>query len=224
MKTITLLCAATKLEAQACRRGIESSGLKEVFEICLTGIGMASANRALGKRLDRKDLPKPARVISTGFAGASDPKITVGTWILGRNVGEAKSSGRIELNWQSFKTALNETNLLLNAVEVTSLEKVDAWDRKFSQVPRAVDMESFALAQTAQSHAIDFQIFRLVSDNPDAPIPEAIAHFAEKKPFEGMRSALRHPLVFTYFLMRASTLPKTLSQGWKAAAPALAQK
>jgi 4-hydroxy-3-methylbut-2-en-1-yl diphosphate reductase len=211
MKDLTLLCAATGVEAKACRQAGD-------MEICLTGIGMKRAREVLGKRLDNKNLPVPVRIISTGFAGTSIADLPVGSWIVGKRVGRVGSE-QISLPWQKLESALTTSGLFWRSVDITSVEKVVS----FADVKEAlvVDMESFALAEVAGARGIEFQVLRLVSDTPAQPIPEAIGLFASGRLLRGAGQAIGSPLAFASFLARGSRLPRMLRDGWRALIPLL---
>ncbi len=69
-----LVCAATRAEHDACRRGILASrtGVPSAYEMLLTGVGPVRAARSLARRLARGGVPD--LVVSSGFAGAcADP-------------------------------------------------------------------------------------------------------------------------------------------------------
>lgn len=228
MKQLTLLCAATRTEAKACQRGIDDSGHAESFEICVSGMGMTRAARALTERLDRAGAPKPIRVISTGFAGSSVAGVSVGSWIVGRSV-SVEGLPALKLECSKLEKALQATELPCRGVDVTSQKKVLSFARE-TPAPITVDMESFSLAEIARARGIEFQIFRMVSDTPAHPIPEAIASFASvglaegrgeiaSRAIRGAGQAMSHPIRFAEFLTRGARLPRMLSQGWKVAAP-----
>ena len=231
MSKSTLICAATRVEAKACQQGIDQSGLTHVFEICLTGIGLESAARALSARLDGADAGHIARVVSAGFVGAAMPGVRVGAWLLGRGVRGVDSSV-IEIESEKLALSLADTGLDWKSAIVTSREKVVSFAAAPPTENLAVDMESLALARIANARAIDFQIFRMVSDTPEEPIPEAITSLVagvagtEEPRFlqtlRGTGLALGAPLTFARFLARGRSLPRLLREGWRLSAPTFA--
>jgi hypothetical protein len=87
-------------------------------------------------------------------------------------------------------------------------------------------MESFAWAEICSGLGIPFHILRLVSDNPDAPLPEAVGSFASIATASSASEKLRHlrsgltsvvsqPKSMAGFMIRGTRLPGLLAQGWQ---------
>lgn len=217
-----LLCAATAVEARACRKGIRKPTAEGLFEVLQTGMGSQSATRRLEARLCAEGGMRPAHIVSTGFAACAGSGVGIGTWVLGTSV-RGVSADRISLG-PALKPYLQKTQLPWIVSDFLSRSEV-ALDARSEG---AVDMESRALAEVARQHGVAFSILRVVSDTPQSPIPECVASFASCALAAGPRKftyflkgcwhALRRPVVLGQFLRRSADLPAVLAQGWEAVA------
>jgi hypothetical protein len=228
MKDLTLICVATLVEAKACRRGIASSGRKDQFEILQTGMGMARARRALETRLADQTRPHPALVISSGLAGSRHREISVGSWIFGEWV-ETEHLGKSFACANDF--GLDRLSFQLQPARVITLLKAETQTHALAPVsadalPVVIDMESHAWAEVCHAREIPFRVLRVISDNPDAPLPSAVGFFAsalnadipqkQVKDFaQGLFSLATEPHRMARFLYQSSRLPKVLEMGWK---------
>jgi nucleoside phosphorylase len=226
---IVLVCAATSVEANACRqgisRGITRAGLTGRYEVLQTGMGLIQARHALKKRLTSSHLPLPSRVISTGFAGSWTNELAIGSWIFGKSVEAQNRSLQIEL--ENFNSP-RSFSFPVNPARVISIEQASSKGQAHAQstLPIAVDMESFAWAEICKARNIPFQILRLVSDNPSAPLPDAIGTFASvataptvqgkfQSLTRGLSQAFQEPKALAGFIARGTRLPGLLAKGWQ---------
>jgi nucleoside phosphorylase len=230
VSSLTWVCAATSVEAKACRQGIARAGRSERFEILQTGMGLKQARIALEKRLSDPRLPRPDRVISTGFAGSWTRELSVGSWVLGRSIEMKDGDGFFELmDDLPFRQAPRLPPLVSVRV-VTLLQACSHGDVSHRsgkpERPFAVDMESYAWAELCAREKIPFHIIRLISDNPDAPLPEAVGSFASIATAASAQEKLRHlsdgltqvvssPKTMAGFILRGTRLPGLLAQGWQ---------
>lgn len=182
-----LICAATKTEANACKKGIAAAGLANRFEILRTGIGPAEAAETLKSRL--QTAPKPIRILSGGFAGSWSTEIERGDWItcggVANELGDWISLQPIE---GARVTTICSVAEILDLAPAPLLQKLA--DRGW---PVTVDMETFALAQVAQNHEIPLSVLRYVTDSPRHPLPLFVKHFtnvATRKDLRGKSGAL----------------------------------
>jgi nucleoside phosphorylase len=233
--SVILVCAATSVEAKACRQGIARAGQADQFEVLQTGMGMIQARHALELRLLASQLPKPSQIISAGFAGSWTNDLAIGSWTLGQSVEIQDGLTCMELlQKDSSKVRLQESLLSrklsfsIHPSRVITIEKANSHGKTSSpsSLPVIVDMESYAWAEICQARDIPFQILRMVSDNPSAPLPEAIGSFASittaptlQQKFQsltrGLAQAVQEPKVFAGFIARGTQLPGLLSQGWQ---------
>lgn len=164
-----LVCAATPVEALACERGIEKSGVAG-FEILQTGMGMENARQALRTRFYKG---KPDLVISSGFAGIWSGEIEVGQWV-----------GASEI-WSKVDGVFSRVPCKLSSslAEITgSVISVDKIEPAPSDLPEdldvdriIVDMETAGLAQICQENEIAFNVFRMITDTPQEPLPQFVS-------------------------------------------------
>jgi nucleoside phosphorylase len=230
VSSLTWVCAATSVEAKACRQGIARAGRSERFEILQTGMGLKKARTALEKRLSDPRLARPDRVISSGFAGSWTRELSVGSWVLGRSIEMADGEGLFELvDDLPFRQASRLP--ALTSVRVVTLSKAASHGTGFTCSGKsdnlfAVDMESFAWAELCVREKIPFHIIRLISDNPDAPLPEAVGSFASivtaaspqeklRHLSEGLTQVVSSPETMASFILRGTRLPGLLAQGWQ---------
>jgi nucleoside phosphorylase len=226
--SLTLICVATSVEANACRKGIESSGQAESYEVLQTGMGFSRARETLEKRLSDVKQPLPDFVISSGFAGSWTRDLTVGSWVVGDSV-ESKARPPLTLSpWPFKKGALQiefKPARMMTLAQISS-HVSDGLDVSDSPLPVAVDMESYAWAEVCADWDIPFQIVRLISDNPDAPLPESVGSFAAISMASSLQSRFRHlgkgltqlvrePLPMARFIARGTKLPALLTRGWQ---------
>jgi hypothetical protein len=215
-----ILCAATGVEAKACRKGIG----RAPFEVLQTGMGFERAAAALSARL--RVGPRPRLVISTGFAGVRQSGIALGTWILGSGVQKPGETKRV-LESEALALALEKAGLRWSLLDYETVGEAEVVES--GSAATAVDMESSALAQVAAEAGVGFQILRLTSDTPEHPLPAAIALWGSissvpkasqkwDRWWRGSRDALAHPRRLGGFLLRGNGLVEQLSEGWAALA------
>jgi adenosylhomocysteine nucleosidase len=193
-----VLFAATRWELAALRRAmpvdrrIEMDGVTgftgrhggRVYRLVLTGIGPEKADAAARAVFSQE---AAALAVSTGFAGALLPAAVVGDVIVATSV----VSGRFDGIWRqsgspmiceervgrSVQAAATEMGVEVRSGPVVSLSTVvcravDKQDLGRLTGAVALDMESAAIGNVAQSHGIPFAVVRTVSDaaNEDLPL------------------------------------------------------
>lgn len=219
-----LICAATAVEARACRAGIENARAGERFEILQTGMGLRSAEAALRKRLGGS--ARASGVVSSGFAGAKSPGLELGTWVVAEAVVRAGAGDLATAGLLAGR--LSRASLRWSKARCLSRESVSHAGEDLAQAGDAlvVDMESFALAQVAREAGLPFEVFRLISDTPAEPIPEAVGMLAgvatadgvgqrARRLWTGSLQALTSPSAMVGFVRRSIALPTQLAQGWE---------
>ncbi len=227
MKRPILLCAATRVEASACERGISRSGNASEFEVLRTGMGPLQAARSLGLRLGDANRPHPRLIISTGFAGSRLTLVKEGAWILGSAV-HATGEPAIPVSSQ-LERPLSRSGLEHTLAAYFSVPEVQGSQTEGGLHGFAIDMESFSLARLAEERGIPFEVLRLISDTPSNPIPECVREFTAAVLIPDVRgklnSALRglggmavSPVELSRFILRSSRLPRALEWGWESLA------
>jgi uncharacterized membrane protein len=213
-----VVCAATGAEAGACRRGLQ--GVDGV-EVLRTGVGLERAARALRARLGRA--PRPALVVSSGFAGALGPGIEQGAVVTARAIHRAEGTHASAV---AVPAALLRQAPDAVAVEVVSGEAVGSRAPEGVAAPAAMDMESAALAQVAAAAGVPFAVLRLVTDTPARPLDEIGRRSADALRASGLArlghaaavagSALRRPLRTAAFVRDARGWCDALAAAWRA--------
>jgi adenosylhomocysteine nucleosidase len=125
----------------------------------LTGIGRRNAERAIREALAKH---RPAAVITSGFAGALDPTLTVGTVVFDADPGT------------SFGPLLSKAGAVpvrfacTGRVVSSAREKQDLWK---SSGANAVEMESEVIRSLCQQMAIPSATVRVISDAAHEDLP-----------------------------------------------------
>lgn len=146
-----------------------------------SGMGRDRAQRALIEIAEKWNLKE---VISIGYAGALDSSLAVGDLVVADQVIEMDSSRpdqdlkKYSLDKEIFTTAAVPRKILLTAdrVAATPQEKKELKER-YSAV--AVDMETSALAEEAQSRNIPFISVRAITDTADQELIDCAHLVAE---------------------------------------------
>jgi nucleoside phosphorylase len=180
------------------------------------------AARRLRERLDNG--PPPARVVSTGFAGALSGGVPLGAWISAHALFEWRDGTLSALASVSPLVEAPKTFECLpcDVVSTTRLVGRDSPLRRLeSSRPLVADMESAALAREAAARAIAFSVLRLISDTPDHPLPEFLEPFTAAMAgadararvlftARGVGSALTDPLGVARLVSTGRSLTKQL--------------
>jgi nucleoside phosphorylase/outer membrane protein TolC len=209
-----LLCAATLVEAKACKTGIKRAGRSSAIFVLQTGMGSENAERVLRQYLSENLDDKPKWIISTGFAGSRISSIGLGDFILASSVNE------IEFGAGTWADSLKRAQIPFQLARVSTVQKImneDSTSRKDEPENRpleVVDMESAALAKVAKEFSIPFQVVRLMSDTIDQPIPNSVVAFSSSLS-KGVFSALREPKKLAHFIRQTINLPGKLSHAWE---------
>jgi hypothetical protein len=225
----TLVCAATRAEHDACRRGIVASGgfAASAYETLLTGVGPVRAAQALAARLARGELPD--LVVSSGFAGALGHELPLATWATGARVREWDGATSVAIDVEGVALVqapgLAACDVLSSSVVMSqALLSDDAAGRAFA--PLVADMESAALAREACRRGLSFAVARLISDTPAHPLPAFVSPFAAALAAPAVASRLRaagrglcaaalDPRAVVRFVEESSAWLRVLEDGWK---------
>lgn len=223
-----LVCAATRAEHDACRRGILASarsGDDEVHETLLTGVGPLRAAKSLAMRLARGVLPD--LVVSSGFAGALGPELALSSWITGARVCEWDGAARVPVEAGALVCAPGLVRC--DVVSSSTLMSANRALRRGS-LPMVADMESAALARASGQRGVPFAIVRLISDTPAQPLPAFVSSIASAMAAEttasrlasagrGLRAALVDPRAVVRLVKDSARWLRDLEEGWKTLGP-----
>ena len=192
-----VLFAATRWELAALRRAmaieqrIEIEGVNcftgrhagRTYWLGPTGIGPKAAASAASAVLNRH---RAALAISAGFAGALMPAAAVGDVIVATRV----LSGRFDKAWSQAGAPIVCDETVLRAVQAGAIEiGMAVWNGAVVSLPtvvcRAVEKQSAAIGQVAQSQGVPFAVVRTVSDVAGEDLPLDFNAFL--KPWGWMR-------------------------------------
>jgi nucleoside phosphorylase/outer membrane protein TolC len=209
-----LLCAATSVEARACKSGVARAGKSTSIFVLQTGMGFENAERALRNYLSENASKKPSWIISTGFAGSRKSSIGLGDFILASAVNEIEFAAGI------WADSLKRAQIPYQLARVSTVQKImNENSSAFNDQPEnrpleVVDMESAALAKLANEFSIPFQVVRLMSDTLDQPIPNSVIKFSSSFS-KGIFSAFSEPKKLARFIGQTMNLPGKLTSAWE---------
>ena len=234
----TLVCAATRAEHDACRRGILASGVcTPSYEMLLTGVGPLRAARSLAERFARGDLPD--LVVSSGFAGALGSELALSSWVTGVRIREwdGATSVAVELEGVALVCApglvrcdvLSSSTVMSAEMTSGAVEHEHALEHGGDpprSAPLVADMESAALARETCRRGVRFGVARLISDTPAHPLPAFVSPFAAALAAptaasrlvaagRGLRAAAGDPRAVARFVGESSAWLRALEDGWK---------
>ena len=144
-----------------------NTGIKQVgdnrIKVAISGIGQKRARNTTKKMCQNVNGFCPERLISLGFCGGTQHDLVIGQVIIANRV--SYNDQEIELENQY----LNETKEFLRG-SIYKFGKIQTFNRpvfsknKIHEDTIAVDMESFAVAQTARNHHKPIMFIKAVSD------------------------------------------------------------
>lgn len=171
---------------------------KDIF-LCLSGMGYESAQRSTKQLLELN----VDALISWGLAGSIDMSLKPGDLLLAGSVITNDRSWPTNLNWLS-KIQMQSAQPLINSIrgDIASVSDICAsiLDKKNLSLKSgaiAVDMESAAIAELANTNNLDFLIIRAIADDADTSIPEAVLkhtnNLGQPEPLAFLFSCLKKP-------------------------------
>lgn len=176
VKNREIVVCATSWEEGSCRRGIQAAGKEESFTVLRTGVGLEKAPVTLLIYL--ADAYSPSLIISTGFAGALTPDIPLYSWI---------APDKVFYQRKEVPEAVVQ-NEIPNVIKcsLVSLQRPFRQGDSIPDIlssysgPKAVDMESAALAEVAKQYQIPFLVLRFITDTPKSPLNDFICNLSDK--------------------------------------------
>lgn len=147
-----------------------------------TGMGRDRARRALIEVAEKWDLKE---VISIGYAGALDPSLEVGDLVVADLVMELDSSRlgddtkTFSLKKEIFNLATDVHKRILLTVDRVAATPQEKKKLKEQYSAVAVDMETSALAEEAQTRDLAFVSVRAITDTADQELIDC-AHLVEE--------------------------------------------
>lgn len=153
-----------KVQCPSVQSGLADPPQYSMFDVSVvhTGVGAAKCVERLADFLANE---KPARLIATGFCGATNDALQPGDLVI------AENASNLEL--------LQKAREILSRAKVGKIHSASgiidptadryAVGRKHSAV--AVDMETETIARLCEANSIPMLALRVVSDSPAAPFP-----------------------------------------------------
>lgn len=217
-----LVCAATFAEARACKSGIASAGLDNVFEVLKTGVGLKQARRSLKKRLEFG--ASPDLIISAGFAGAMSRELIIKQWVTADGVVLHEENRRV--SYSALPIPSFQRVVLTSSDELVVNHQALAIENTIGGKFFCVDMESAGLCEVAQSKNIKFAVLRMITDTPQDPLPKFLLSFIQanqatnlssrmKHGLNGLTETARDPSGLKQLIFHGTEWTKKLSEGWK---------
>ena len=155
MHAHTLVCFALKEEAAPFRK---IAAGKFSVSILLTGIGKQNAERAIRAALAES---RPSLVLTCGFAGGLEPKLTHGEVVF--------STDDSQLKQRLLAAGAREGKIFCaDRVAVTAEEKWALWQKTGAD---AVDMESEIIRNICREQGIPSATVRVISDIAGEDLP-----------------------------------------------------
>jgi adenosylhomocysteine nucleosidase len=153
LQSPVLVCFAVKEEAKFFSPGTVPTPCSRV----ITGIGRRNAERSVRQALDTQ---RPGLVISAGFCGGLNPKLTVGAVVFETDDGVANLLAGAGAMAGRFHCA--------EKVVVTAAQKAELWRTTGAD---AVEMESGAIRALCRERQIASATVRVVSDAASEDLP-----------------------------------------------------
>jgi hypothetical protein len=216
---VILVCAATRIEASACRDGLADAGARAA--VLRTGVGPARAAAALTARL--RTAPLPTLVVSSGFAGALSPGIPLHAVVTASGLHRLGAEGAVPV-----PLPVGGLRPLAGALpcQFATTDGVWAAVAPGLPAPAAVDMESAALAETAAAAGVPVAVLRVISDTPAAPLPPFAAALGAAlvagPNLAGLRAAggalaaaTRRPVAAVAFARSSLAAARALRAAWR---------
>lgn len=157
---------------------LAATGLLREARILEGGQGRDAALRVIAGGGDRERLeaaldraaPAAHGIISIGIAGALEPGLRPGDWVVADAVGEVPT----DPGWAArLAEALGATRGPIAGSDIMVVEAAGKAALRRATGALAVDMESHVAARVAVRHALPFAAARVISDAADRSLPPA---------------------------------------------------
>lgn len=141
--------------------------------VLVTGMGFEHARKAVTSFIQNYSIKY---IIATGYAGGLDSKISHGDLIAASKILVLNSNNPLYPKEELFDTLKNSNvkNLTIHDGPIISSKHIISEVNKkqeLSSLGIALDMESFAVAQTAEEHGIHWGAVRVITDTRNEVFP-----------------------------------------------------
>jgi adenosylhomocysteine nucleosidase len=156
--------------------------------VVASGVGAAAARRGVDHLVDGH---RPRAIVSAGFAGALDPELSRNDLIAPRSVVDG-AGGAIGLDPAAVSAVptvrVVDRLLLVDRIIGGVAEKARL---RAEHAADAIDMETFAAAETAVARRVPFHSLRVVSDDARTELPPEIGRMLNASGSYRVGAALR---------------------------------
>ncbi len=145
----------------------DNTGIKQVgdnrIKVAISGIGQKRARHTTRKMCQNANDFCPERLISLGFCGGTQDNLVIGQLIIANRL--SYNGQEIELENRYLTEAMGSLKESLYRVgKFQTFNRPIFSKNKILKDTVAIDMESFAIAQTARNHHIPITVIKVVSD------------------------------------------------------------
>ena len=196
-----LVCFAVKEEAKffsplrevrVAKRSRDQVRLRAFCPVWLTGMGRTNAARSIREAIDRL---KPECVITAGFAGGLNPKLSVGDIVYDEDFDAGFGAALDALGAVSAKFYCHRR------VAITAEEKFELWQQTNADV---VEMESSVIRTICKEFRIPSATIRVISDDARQDLP------LDFNALMTSEDRIDYPKLIWAVLSRPSRIPKLM--------------
>jgi len=215
MSTKIAVVCALREELSAVKAGLGTDAGR--FELIQAGVGARAAAR-VGKELASRENPA-ALVVSTGFCGGLSDALKVGDIVAAHNI-VGIDAGGLPAPQNLVRAKMLVENQIAGALDAAKLRWecgsivcsrepiLKSEDKRALHVKSgaiAVDMESFALAESVDAAGTAVVVLRAVSDSVEDELPAEVAEFLDE------RGKVRVGKITRFVLKRPANITRLMS-------------
>jgi adenosylhomocysteine nucleosidase len=151
--------------------------ISEKILLCFAGAGPINAERATQNLINQG----ATHLISWGCAAALSPDLKPGHLVLASGIKSDNQHFNSDADWIKHLHQLLSPSLSLSAANLAASKQLVASSQEKQQIFQqtgaiALDMESGAIAELAQTNGLAFVAIRAIADPASMNLPNAIAH------------------------------------------------
>ncbi len=151
--------------------------ISENILLCFAGAGPINAERATQNLINQG----ATHLISWGCAAALSPELKPGHLVLASGIKSDNQHFNSDSDWLKHLHNLLSPNLTLSSANIAASKDLVSTSQAKQQIFQqtgavALDMESGAIAELAQSNSLGFVAIRAIADPASMNLPNAISH------------------------------------------------